>query len=155
MPDGELCPKCHTTLLDPFGDHLMCCRQNNFTTCHGALQDSLQLVLGMAKQPAEREQPLRQTNASRVLRQPLRPADILLRGWAGGRDVAVVLVADSATGRVGCGRRRPIHKAGGFAWHHHTVRDAPSGAVVGPGLDLVSISELVNGLALEWESWQG
>ena len=23
MPAGELCPKCHTTVLDPFGDHLM------------------------------------------------------------------------------------------------------------------------------------
>ena len=89
MPDGEMCPKCHTTVLDPFGDHLMCCRQNNFSARHGALQDSLLLVLGMAKQPAEREQPLRQANASRVLRQQLRPADILLRGWAGGRDVAV------------------------------------------------------------------
>ena len=43
----------------------------------------------MFKQPAEREQPLRQANASRVLRQQLRPADILLRGWAGGKDVAV------------------------------------------------------------------
>ena len=89
MADGEVCPKCHTTVLDPFGDHLMCCRQNNFSARHGALQDSLLLVLGMAKQPAEREQPLRQANASRVLRQHLRPADILLRGWAGGRDVAV------------------------------------------------------------------
>ena len=67
----------------------MCCRQNNFSARHGALQDSLLLVLGMAKQPAEREQPLRQANTSRVLRQHLRPADILLRGWASGRDVAV------------------------------------------------------------------
>ena len=89
MADGEVCPKCHATALDRFGDHLMCCRQNNFSARHGALQDSLLLVLGIAKQPAEREQPLRQANASRVLRQQLRPADILLRGWAGGRDVAV------------------------------------------------------------------
>ena len=84
-----MCPKCHTTPLDSFGDHLVCCRQNNFSARHGALQDALLLVLGLAKQPAEREQALRQANSSRVLRQQLRPADILLRGWAGGQDVAV------------------------------------------------------------------
>ena len=86
---GVLYPRCHATPLDMFGDHLVCCRQNNFSARHGALQDALLLVLGLAKQPAEREQALRQANASRVLRQQLRPADILLRGWAGGRDVAV------------------------------------------------------------------
>ena len=88
-PNGVMCPKCHTTPLDSFGDHLVCCRQNNFSARHGALQDALLLVLGLAKQPAEREQALRQANSSRVLRQQLRPADILLRGWAGGQDVAV------------------------------------------------------------------
>ena len=67
----------------------MCCRQNNYSARHGALQEALLLVLRLAKQPAEREQPLRQANASRVLRHQLRPADILLRGWAGGRNVAV------------------------------------------------------------------
>ena len=78
-------------VLDPFGDHLVCCRQNNFTARHGALQDALLLVLGLAKQLAERDQALQKVNSSRVIRQQLRPADILLRNWAGGRDVAVDL----------------------------------------------------------------
>ena len=88
--DAPVCPKCHTVVFGPVGDHLVSCRQNNFTAGHGALQDALLLVLGLAKQPAEREQAL-STNSSRVIRQQLRPADILLRNWAGGRDVAVDL----------------------------------------------------------------
>ena len=91
LDEAPMCPKCHAAALDPFGDHLVCCRQNNFTARHGALQDAFLMVLGLAKQPAEREQALQRTNSSRVIRQQLRPADILLRNWAGGRDVAVDL----------------------------------------------------------------
>ena len=49
------------------------------------------MVLGLAKQPAEREQALQRANSTKVIYQQLRPADILLRNWAGGRDVAVDL----------------------------------------------------------------
>ena len=59
-----MCPKWHKVALDPFGDHLVCCRQNNFTAPHGALQDAVLLVLGLAKQPAEREQALQKAKSS-------------------------------------------------------------------------------------------
>ena len=46
-PDaGEVmkCPGC-TTDIDVFGDHLLCCRRNNFFTRHMAVQDTLALLL--------------------------------------------------------------------------------------------------------------
>ena len=45
--------------------------------------------LRAANQPVEREQPLSRENGRRVLREHLRPADLLWKQWVGGKDVAV------------------------------------------------------------------
>ena len=88
LPAEARCPRCGQT-LDEFGDHLMCCQSNNFAARHGALQGVLIEILAQARQPCEREVGLDTDNAGRTLRQQLRPADILLKGWDGGKDVAV------------------------------------------------------------------
>ena len=69
------------------------------------LQDAVLLVLGLAKQPAERDHHLRQGNPSQVLSKQLWSADILLRGWAGGRDVAAdVTITDPLQEQISPGR---------------------------------------------------
>ena len=88
LPDNTPCPRCAAT-LDPFGDHLVCCKHNNFSARHGAVQECLLEFLRDAKQPVEREQGLDRENSRRVLKDRLRPADLLIRNWSAGKDVAV------------------------------------------------------------------
>ena len=84
---GIPCPACGTS-MDHFGDHLLCCRKNNFYGRHFAVQEALIAIAQSGGQPFVREAPL--TDASSTIRGPaLRPADILLRSWQGGKDTAV------------------------------------------------------------------
>ena len=84
---GTPCPACATP-MDHHGDHLLCCRKNNFYGRHFAVQEALITIAQAGGQPFVREAPL--TDASTNLRGPaLRPADILLRAWQGGKDTAV------------------------------------------------------------------
>ena len=91
LPPDLPCPRCAAATCDPFGDHLMCCKINNFTARHGAVQDCLLDLLRLGQQPCEREQALEKENARRTLSERLRPADILIRNWTGGKDTAVDL----------------------------------------------------------------
>ena len=89
IPDISPCPRCSAAVCDRFGDHLMCCKHNNFTARHGAVQDCLLEFLTQANLPVEREQPLTKANSRLVLQEALRPADLLLKRWANGKDVAI------------------------------------------------------------------
>ena len=54
LPADARCPRCGQQ-IDPYGDHLMCCRNNNFAARHGALQSTIIDILMQARQPCERE----------------------------------------------------------------------------------------------------
>ena len=72
--------------VDIFGDHLLCCRRNNFQKRHTAVQEAIANMLTDCGQGFSLEVPVpNATDAS------LRPADILLRTWSGGMDTAVDL----------------------------------------------------------------
>lgn len=81
-----LCPACRDP-VDAFGDHLMCCRHNNYTRRHNAMLDALCVILGDAGVPHRREEPLpRDAQPTRVL----RPADAFVPGGGdAGKDLAV------------------------------------------------------------------
>jgi hypothetical protein len=52
---GDLkCPGCNAA-VDVFGDHLLCCKRNNFLHRHTALQEGLAVILTEAGQPFTKE----------------------------------------------------------------------------------------------------
>ena len=85
--EGAKCPACGAC-VDVFGDHLLCCRRNNFYGRHFAVQESFISMAQAGDQPFMREVQLARANA--VPNGPsLRPADLLLKTWQGGKDLAV------------------------------------------------------------------
>ena len=70
--------------VDPHGDHLLLCPRINFTKRHAAVQEALAGILITAGQGFAQEVSLPNTTN-------LRPADILLRSFQAGKDVAVDL----------------------------------------------------------------
>ena len=88
-PDGEeaTCPACGV-MVDVYGDHLLCCRKNNYYGRHFAVQESFAAMAQAGGQPFVREAPLTKANGE-AQGAALRPADLLLRSWQGGLDTAV------------------------------------------------------------------
>ena len=82
-PSGQLlCPGC-THHVDGLGDHLLCCPRNNYIARHGAVQDVLLSLLSDAGQGCTKEVTIPNADAA------LRPADLLVRNWHGGKDTAM------------------------------------------------------------------
>lgn len=82
--DGDLkCPGCGMT-VDVFGDHLLCCKRNNFLHRHTALQEGLAVLLTESGQSFTKEVAIPHCPDGQ-----LRPADILLPGWDNGTDTAL------------------------------------------------------------------
>ena len=88
--EAAICPVCNSP-ADVFGDHLLCCRRNNFYGRHFAVQEALVGMAQAADLSFVREAALPKSNQGpHGLRGPaLRPADLLLRAWSGGTDLAV------------------------------------------------------------------
>ena len=85
--EGAECPACGQQ-VDIYGDHLLCCRRNNYYGRHYAVQESFVSMAQAGDQPFLREAPLLK-QALVPQGRPLRPADLLLRAWQGGKDLAV------------------------------------------------------------------
>ena len=77
------CPGCGST-VDLYGDHLLCCRRNNFIHRHTALQEGLAVLLTESGQSFTKEVAIPNCPDGQ-----LRPADLLLAGWDGGQDTAL------------------------------------------------------------------
>ena len=71
---------------DRFGDHLLCCRRNNFNNRHAAVQECLSSVLTESGQGHTRE-----VRIPNVPDSQCRPAYLLLRAWDNGNDTAMDL----------------------------------------------------------------
>ena len=85
--EGARCPACHEQ-VDVYGDHLLCCRRNNFYGRHFAVQEAFISMAQAGDQPFRREAALTRSN-EHPAGEALRPADLLLRAWQGGQDTAV------------------------------------------------------------------
>ena len=83
LEDGACCPGCGER-LDEFGDHLLCCKRNNYCTRHAAIQDRVFDAVLESGQSAAKEQRIPGSS------ERLRPADIKLDHWE-GRHVALDL----------------------------------------------------------------
>jgi hypothetical protein len=71
---------------DRYGDHLLCCRRNNFNNRHAAVQECLSGILTESGQGHTRE-----VRIPNVPDSQCRPADLLLRAWDNGTDTAMDL----------------------------------------------------------------
>ena len=80
--EGRPCGHCGTG-VDVYGDHAVSCVKVGFGARHSGAQDFICRMLAQARLPHERE--------AHVGGGVRRPADILLRGWSDGGDLAVDL----------------------------------------------------------------
>ena len=102
---GRPCGACGSP-VDVFGDHAVSCGKVGFGPRHRGTQDFLCRMLAQARLPHERE--------AHVNGDARRPADVLLRGWEAGRDMAVDLtivhLCPPSLGRVEAGTATRLAK---------------------------------------------
>nr|GEV37005.1 putative exostosin-like protein [Tanacetum cinerariifolium] len=98
FPVDEPCPVCRKVCLDSFGEHAVHCRElPGFKYRHDLVRDVLYDVLKRAGISSKKEAPAPVNFLTDPLegRSTLRPADILVFGWAGGKHACVDLTGVS------------------------------------------------------------
>ncbi|GJZ68431.1 hypothetical protein Tco_0631671 [Tanacetum coccineum] len=96
FPVDEPCPVCRKVCLDSFGEHAVHCKElPGFKYRHDLVRDVLYDVLKRAGISSRKEAPVNFLTDPLEGRSTLRPADILVFGWAGGKHACVDLTGVS------------------------------------------------------------
>ncbi|KAK2418388.1 hypothetical protein QL285_040591 [Trifolium repens] len=96
FPVDEVCPVCRKACLDRFGEHAVHCRElPGFKYRHDLMRDVLLDVFRRARISAKKEAPVNFLTDPLEGRSTLRPADVLVYGWVGGRHACVDLTGVS------------------------------------------------------------
>ncbi|GKC38851.1 hypothetical protein Tco_1051235 [Tanacetum coccineum] len=96
FPVDEPCPVCRKVCLDSFGEHAGHCKElHGFKYRHDLVRDVLYDVLKRAGISSRKEAPVNFLTDPLEGRSTLRPADILVFGWAGGKHACVDLTGVS------------------------------------------------------------
>ena len=96
FPPDEPCPVCRKVCLDSFGEHAVHCKElPGFKYRHDLVRDVLYDILKRAGISAKKEAPVNFLTDPVEGRSTLRPADILVFGWAGGKHACVDLTGVS------------------------------------------------------------
>ncbi|KAD3641982.1 hypothetical protein E3N88_31206 [Mikania micrantha] len=96
FPGDEPCPVCYKVCLDSFGEHAVHCKELlGFKYRHDLVRDVLCDVLKMANISAKKETPMNFLTNPLEGRSTLRPADILVFEWEGGKHSCVDLTGVS------------------------------------------------------------
>ncbi|KAI3750270.1 hypothetical protein L2E82_20904 [Cichorium intybus] len=96
FPVDEICPVCRKACLDSFGDHAVHCRElPGFKYRHDMVRDVLFDVCRRAGISVRKEAPVNFLTDPADGRSTLRPADILVFGWMGGKHACVDLTGVS------------------------------------------------------------
>ncbi|KAL8250908.1 hypothetical protein R6Q59_034601 [Mikania micrantha] len=96
FPVDEPCPICRKVCLDKFGEHAVHCKElPGFKYIHDLVRDVLCDVLKWAGISAKKEAPVNFLSDPCEGRSTLRPADILVFRWAGGKHACVDLTGVS------------------------------------------------------------
>ncbi|KAJ0481756.1 putative exostosin [Helianthus annuus] len=96
FPVDEPCPICRKACLDSFGEHAIHCKElPGFKYRHDWVRDVLCDVLKRAGISAKKEAPVNFLTDPLEGRSTLRPADILVFGWEGGKHACVDLTGVS------------------------------------------------------------
>ncbi|KAJ0910633.1 putative exostosin [Helianthus annuus] len=92
----EVCPICHKACLDSFGEHAVHCKElPGFKYQHDLVRDVLFDIFRCAGISAKKEAPANFLTDPLEGRSTLRPADILVFGWVGGKHACVDLTGVS------------------------------------------------------------
>ncbi|KAK9052651.1 hypothetical protein SSX86_029281 [Deinandra increscens subsp. villosa] len=96
FPIDEPCPVCRKVCLDNYGEHAVHCKElPGFKYRHDLVRDVLWDVLKRAGISAKKEAPVNFLTDPLEGRFSLRPADVLVFGWAGGKHACVDLTGVS------------------------------------------------------------
>ncbi|PWA80994.1 hypothetical protein CTI12_AA190310 [Artemisia annua] len=96
FPVDEICPVCRKACLDSFGEHAVHCKElPGFKYRHDFVRDVLFDVCRRAGISAKKEAPVNFLTDPLDGRSTLRPADILIFGWVGGKHACVDLTGVS------------------------------------------------------------
>lgn len=96
FPVDEICPVCRKTCLDSFGEHAVHCRDlPGFKYRHDLVRDVLYDIFRRAGISAKKEAPVNFLTDPLEGRSTLRPADVLVFGWIGGKHACVDLTGVS------------------------------------------------------------
>ncbi|KAJ0878423.1 putative reverse transcriptase domain, exostosin [Helianthus annuus] len=96
FPVDEPCPVCRKACLDSFGEHAIHCKElPGFKYRHDWVRDVLCDVLKRVGISAKKEAPVNFLTDPLEGRSTLRPADILVFGWEGGKHACVDLTGVS------------------------------------------------------------
>ncbi|KAJ0834530.1 putative exostosin [Helianthus annuus] len=94
--NDETCPVCRNACLDKYGEHALHCRElPGFKYRHDFVRDTLMDILRRAGISAKKEAPVNFLTDPAEGRSTLRPADVLVFGWEGGKHACVVLTGVS------------------------------------------------------------
>ncbi|KAK2447748.1 hypothetical protein QL285_007077 [Trifolium repens] len=92
FPADEVCPVCRKACLDRFGEHAVHCRElPGFKYRHDFVRDVLFDVFKRAGISVKKEAPVNFLTDPLEGRSTLRPADISVYGWVGGKHACVDL----------------------------------------------------------------
>ncbi|KAJ0755586.1 putative exostosin [Helianthus annuus] len=84
-PEDETCPICRKACMDKYGEHAVHCKElPGFKYRHDWVQDVLGDILRRAGISAKKEAHVNFLTDPMEGRSTLRPADLLVFGWAGG-----------------------------------------------------------------------
>ena len=112
----KICPVCRKACLDTFGEHAVHCRElPGFKYRHDVVRDVLFDACRRAGISVKKEAPVNFLTDPQDGRSTLRPADILVFGWIGGKHACVDLTGVSPL--VGLG-------SGGFTAGHAALKAA-------------------------------
>jgi hypothetical protein len=96
FPIDEVCPVCRKACLDQFGEHAVHCRElSGFKYRHDFVRDVLCDIFQRAGVSVKKEAPVNFLTDPREGRSTLRPADVLVYGWIGGKHACVDLTGVS------------------------------------------------------------
>ncbi|KAF5811722.1 putative exostosin [Helianthus annuus] len=96
FPVDEVCHVCHKACLDSFGEHAVHCREiPGFKYRHDLVRDVLFDIFRCAGISAKKEAPVNFLTDPLEGRSIIRPADILVFGWVGGKHACVDLTGVS------------------------------------------------------------
>ncbi len=96
FPSDEVCPVCRKACLDSFGEHALHCRElPGFKYRHDLVRDILADICRRAGISVKKEAPVNFLTDPLEGRSSLRPADVLIFGWIGGKHACVDLTGVS------------------------------------------------------------
>ncbi|KAJ0795426.1 putative galactolipase [Helianthus annuus] len=95
-PEDETYPICRKACMDKYGEHAVHCKElPGFKYRHDGVRDVLGDILRRAGISAKKEAPVNFLTDPMEGRSTLRPADLLVFGWAGGKHACVDLTGVS------------------------------------------------------------